>query len=186
MRLRNIKPWRGSSTIVARHTRIGAKALEERGYTIPETSPTRYLSGMAALNIIAGRGTGDWHDLGAFLRSRKNTPRAFLCGEGESINSIPYFGDDGVFDYGPLLLRMGVIDREQVVYAATHARAIADMALACILSGDSAEFIALDNWMPKPEHKVEVWQIIEKAMVKLDDSYANGLRGWFKRASIER
>ena len=110
-----MKPFRGSSTIVATNTRICARTMEEIEYTIPETSPTRHISGMAALNIISARGTGGGYELGAFLKPRKNTPRAFLWGQGESINPLPYLGFDGIFDCGPLLRRMGVIDRDRVV-----------------------------------------------------------------------
>ena len=59
----------------------------------PETSPTRYLTGMVALNIPAPEGTGgDWHFWGIFDSPRfpNNLP---LAGESLEWNTNALFGD---------------------------------------------------------------------------------------------
>jgi hypothetical protein len=45
-------------------------------------------------------------------------------------------------------------------YAATHARAIADLVLGAVLNGGSAEFVKLDDWMPGDSDKQEVFGLL--------------------------
>lgn len=60
------------------------------------------------------------------------------------------------------------------------------MALDRVLSGGSPDFVILDDWMPRPGDKLEVRQLIEKALTHLDDSHAAALKMWFIQASVER
>ena len=48
------------------------------------------------------------------------------------------------------------------VYAATHARAIADLVLGAILRDESPDFVPLDDWMPRDDDKREVRALLDK------------------------
>lgn len=160
--------------------------METLAYTIPETSPTCYISGVAALNIISGRGTGDWHEIRNFLRPRKRVPSEFLVEKNSAFDPFPYFGNDGIFECGSVLQRMGVLHEIKLVYAATHARAIADMVLGCVLSNESPEFIALDDWMPKESDKREVRNLLARAEKRLKPREVAAMQAWYEHASRER
>src|SRR5260364_247270 len=56
--------------------------MRKASLMIPETSPSRYLSGIAALNIPSTRGTGDWHLIETFFRPRQQHSRLFVSGIG--------------------------------------------------------------------------------------------------------
>ena len=58
--------------------------MEETEYTIPETSPTHYISGMVALNIISGRRTGDGTTSGRSCDRRTTRLGAFFVVKASS------------------------------------------------------------------------------------------------------
>lgn len=94
--------------------------------TTPQTLPTRYISGIAALNILSDEGTGDWHAQAIFHLPRRKAPRSFLAGEGTGTNTLPLLGTDGIYDCAETLDGMHVDHPHGPVYAANHARATAD------------------------------------------------------------
>src|SRR5260363_411575 len=63
--------------------------MRKASLMIPETSPSRYLSGIAALNIPSTRGTGDWHLIETFFRPRQQHSRLFVSGIGCETDTTP-------------------------------------------------------------------------------------------------
>ncbi len=144
---------------------------------IPRTSPTRYLSGIVALNILSERGTGDWHP-DVFRRRRTRTPRSFVIERGQEADPSAILGEEGLYDAGPVLDAMHVPHPEGPVWAATHARAIADLVLGSILRDESPHHVALDDWMPRDGDKQEVLDLLERAVSQLDRQEVEALKKW--------
>ena len=110
--------------------------MEEGVLEIPQTSPTRYISGIVALNIPSERGTGDWHETSIFFTSRVRMPRSFIIERGQPFDPSDFLGSVGRYDAAAALDSMGVKHPEGPVYAASHARAIADLVIASVLRGE--------------------------------------------------
>ena len=97
---------------------------------IPVTTPTRYLSYHAALNLrLLGEDTGDWHGSVPFV-TLKDSPRtltlAGLCG---STNTTPSLGSKGVRSMAHILEGECILPGSAPVWGAKHYRAIGDCAL---------------------------------------------------------
>jgi hypothetical protein len=63
-------------------------------------------------------------------------------------------------------------------YAATHARAIADLVLGAVLNGQSPEFVRLDDWIPDDSDKQEVFDLLCLATRKLTDGHRKVVLLW--------
>lgn len=137
--------------------------------TIPITSRHRYIGGMAALNIPSIRGTGDWHMEQTFFRPRNSRSRSFISGEGCLTNTLSILGDSGVFECSEQLKELGIPYEGECVYAANHARAIADLVLGAIMRGVSADFVVLDDWMHEEKDKCDVFDLLETSMQGICD-----------------
>lgn len=148
--------------------------------SIPKTSPTRYLSGIVALNILSDAGTGDWHQ-DIFLRPRPTPPRSFIIERGQEFDPSALLGDAGIYDASVMLDAMHVPHPDGPVYAATHARAIADLVLAAVLRGESPDFVALDDWMPSDEDKREVLDLLDAAALRVPKHNAQAIQNWVER-----
>lgn len=91
-------------------------------------SESRYISGMAALNLPAPEGTsGDWHFLNVFYRDTENVTAVTLAGEGEQINTNHIFKDYGIYRCNEALEKRGLKAEGDEAYAANHFRAILDL-----------------------------------------------------------
>jgi hypothetical protein len=145
---------------------------------IPPTSRQRYLSGIAALNLIAPEGTGDWHMIEIFFRPHKNRAVTFIAGEGCATNTIPFLGDAGVFDCTSVLNDMRIAYGGEVAYAANHARAIADLVIGTVLRGQSPEFVIVDDWMPRDSDKQKVYDLLDRALPQLSPEHQEKIRQW--------
>lgn len=145
---------------------------------IPETSPTRYLSGMAALNLISPNGTGDWHMVETFFRAHEKPSRSFIAGAGCETDTMALLGDAGIFECSEVLDAMGIRRPPGKAYAATHARAIADLVLSAVLHGGSPEFVQLDDWMPADSDKHEVFDLLAIAHSKLTEAQLHMIKEW--------
>lgn len=67
---------------------------------------------------------------------------------------------------------------EGPVYAATHTRAIADLVLVAVITGGSPEFVTLDDWMPTPANKKEVFDLLAIALPKLIPAQQQIIERW--------
>lgn len=149
--------------------------------TIPPTSPTRYLSGRPALNLISEDGTGDWHFVETFGRDRVITGRFAIVGEGCETNTNAYLGNAGIYDCTALLDELGIPHESTPAFAADHARAITDLVLAESLLGRSADFAILDDWMPQPESKQKVYNLLSIAKPQLPAAARSAVEAWERR-----
>ena len=102
---------------------------------IPPTTPRRYLSFYQALNLrFLTEVTGDWHFMMVFY-SPAGSPQVEipLAGVGMPVDTTPVLGELGVRDMADVLVRQGILaNNSHPVWAANHARAIADLAMEVI------------------------------------------------------
>jgi hypothetical protein len=148
--------------------------------SIPKTSPTRYLSGIVALNILSDRGTGDWHQ-DIFTQPPSTPPRSFIIEKGTDVDPIGLLGTNGIYDASGMLDAMHVPHPDGPVYAASHARAIADLVLSAVLRGESPDFVGLDDWMPRDEDKSEVLCLLDEAAQHLELQHVDPIEAWVER-----
>lgn len=153
---------------------------------IPETSPLRYLGGMAALNLPSATGTGDWHMEQTFFRQRQTRSRSFISGVGCATDTTALLGDTGVFDCTALVDELKIPHAAGPVYAASHARAIADLVLAAVMRGEPADFVCLDDFMPRAADKQQVFDLLAMAMPHLPAAQQQEVRKWQTRSEAER
>lgn len=146
---------------------------------IPATSPTCYLGGMAALNLLSDEGTGDWHAEGTFFIPRgPRRARSFISGAGCDTDTMTLLGDAGIFDATAIVDAMGILHVDGPVYAATHARAIADLVLGAVLRQASPDFVILDDWMPRDSDKQQVFDLLAVALPRLSPDHQHAARAW--------
>ena len=120
-------------------------ALSPAPITVPATSRARYLGGMAALNLPADSGTGDWHMEQTFFRQRETRSRSFISGEGCPTDTNHLLGDEGIYDCTGKLDALGIPHESEAAYAASHARACADLVLGAVMRGERPDFVTLDD-----------------------------------------
>lgn len=105
-------PWMGEDTRVVR---------------IPFTTPTKYVSYEAALNLrLPGEDTGDWHHTVAFLTDVDNPCTLPLAGAGCLADTTPSLGSRGVRDMAHILEGEYIPKGCGPVWVANHYRAITD------------------------------------------------------------
>lgn len=106
-----------------------------RPIAIPPTTPTRYLSFHAALNLRGpGELTGDWHPRAVLFALDKTLDAAVLAGEGQPVDTTPSLGALGVREMSAELRAQGVPARVPV-WVANHPRAIADLVMLDLQAG---------------------------------------------------
>lgn len=117
--------------------------------TLPKTTPTRYLTGMTALNIPAPEGTtGDWHFEEGFYGRGNIVPKFFVAGDGRSLNTNSIWGVLGIYECSSILHAKGLaIAADEKVYAANHCRAILDMIHNAIKHKEYPYHIIIDDWL---------------------------------------
>ncbi len=147
---------------------------------IPTTSlhPLRYIGGMAALNLPSSTGTGDWHFVQTFERERQHRSRSFISGAGCLTDTTGLLGDAGIYEASELLRTLGIKFEGDTAYAANHARACADLVLAAVMRGLSPDFVRLDDWMPRESDKQAVYDLIDRALPRMDAMQAEVVRVW--------
>lgn len=72
-----------------------------------------------------------------------------------------YQGSLGIFECSALLDELQIPHPTGLAYAATHARAIADLVLVTVITGGSPEFVTLDS------NKQEIYNLLVIALPKL-------------------
>jgi len=146
--------------------------------TIPATSVQIYLGGMAALNLPSPAGTGDWHMIQTYFRPRQKRSRSFVSGTGCLTDTNSMLGDEGIYDCTEILDRLGIPYERRPVYAASHARAAADLVLDAVMRGSSPGFVVLDDWMPRDTDKHQVFALLAKAVPCLSIQELEQLLVW--------
>ncbi|NNM60018.1 MAG: hypothetical protein HKM04_09420 [Legionellales bacterium] len=133
---------------------------------LPKTSPQHYLTGMTALNIpCPDEGYGDWHFYEAFFGRGDIQPKIFVAGKGEKWNTLPLFGDFGIYECSHILREHGVpLAENEKVYAAGHYRAALDMLYDCLLDNQYPYHIDLADWF---DNQTQINRVLEKAEAEL-------------------
>jgi len=153
--------------------------------TIPSTTRQRYLGGMAALNFPSPMGTGDWHRKATFyIDHGDHRPRSFICGTGCETDTNKMLGDVGIYDCTAILNNLRIPHESEIAYAASHARACADLALTSVMHGGSPEFVVLDDWMPQDSDKQEIFDLLDKAIFFLSEEQKSKVIKW-KQENVE-
>lgn len=152
--------------------------------TIPPTTKFRYIGGMAALNLPSPKGTGDWHMEQTFFRERKIRSRSFISGSGCETDTNAIFGDEGIYNCTSLLDELGIPHESEIAYAASHARATADLVVSSVLNGSSPDFVVLDDWMPRDDDKREVFDLIERSLGHLNREQKNKVLEWKRKNTL--
>lgn len=155
-----------------------------------------YISGMRALNINDYEFlTGDWH-VKETWHPDSNLSSFHIMGKGKIslFDTNVYLGEVGVFEASEILQTMGVPTFSRTVYAATHARAIADKIiaeafLAIELNGSKLfRYISLhdfDDYMPEDTDKQRVYELLEKAIKLLPQEQSNHVKEWLYQAKCK-
>jgi hypothetical protein len=73
---------------------------------------------------------------------------------------------------------LGAFRRSRTLYAADHARAIADLVLVAVLRNESPAFVVLDDWMPRPQDKRRVVDLLQLALDRLNESQQVAVLAW--------
>lgn len=156
----------------------------ENAITIPATTKQLYLGGMAALNLPSATGTGDWHMEQTFFRPRKKLSRSFISGKGCPTDTTALLGEEGIYDCTQILLKHGIPHERHPVYAASHARATADLVLDAVMRGESPDFVVLDDWMPRDTDKQQVFALLSKAAEHLPIQQREQVLAWQQKNAI--
>lgn len=152
--------------------------MELTPITVPATSRLRYLGGKAALNLPSPTGTGDWHMQETFFRQREKRPRSFISGVGCPTDTTSMLGDAGVYDCTATLDELGIPHESEIAYAASHARACADLVLSAVMRGLSPDFLVLNDWMPRDGDKQQVFDLLAKAVGHLTSEQKDKMLAW--------
>lgn len=105
--------------------------------TLPKTTPKRYLSGLAALNIHHG-----------IKPDERREPKISLNPE-DPLNELTMATSNfelGIFDCADILDAHGIAHEESSVWVATNARAIADMLLFSVSRDLPFDSILINDW----------------------------------------
>ncbi|WP_091827740.1 hypothetical protein [Marinobacterium iners] len=157
--------------------RDGRACAADPQVVVPATPAGQYISGIAALNIPRPEGTGDWHFARAFKpRSRK--PRTFLMGDGCPEDTRPWLGEAGIEDVTAIVESMLVPHESPRTYAASHARAIADLVLVATKRNQPLDHIHIDDWMHTQDQKEQVYELLSYAKGKLESDQWRRLQEW--------
>ena len=140
-----------------------SEATTHKPSLMPETSPRRYVTGMAALNIPAPENTGgDWHFGGTF-RSPSFPDNIGLAGEGLEWNTNALFGDYGIHECSDILRSRGISIPDGVqVFSANHYRAILDMLYRSVSSGQIPQHLSIGDWLDTEEHKRVLFCLLDQ------------------------
>lgn len=147
------KPWMGDELVASR---------------VPVTTPTRYVSFRAALNLrLPGEHTGDWHKTVFFYTAADNPYTLKLAGPGGLCDSTPSLGSKGVRDMADLLVVMDVIpEGSGPVWVANHYRAITDLVL-----GDVTNLRCTKIPRVAPVYTINQWLDTEEQIEHLVQEY---------------
>ena len=149
-----------------------------------ETSPTRYLTCMVALNIPSPEGTGgDWHFWGIF-DSPRFTDNLPLAVEGLEWNTNALFGEHGIHECSDFLRCRGITLPEGTrVYSANHYRAILDILARSVSKGQVPRHLAIDDWLDKDEHQKTFFHLLDCLFDRFSPSEQNLVLVWIESQS---
>lgn len=138
---------------------------------IPVTTPTRYLSYSAALNLrLPGEHTGDWHGDLPFVTAHDNPRVMSFASRGGWSDTTPSLGSKGVRDMAHLLEGMYIPRGCRPVWVANHYRAIADYVMVdtqgcwCAKYPRHVPVREINQWLSTPE---QIEHLVEECLEPL-------------------
>lgn len=162
----------------------------EKQVEIPITSLSRYITGMAALNLQAPEGTsGDWHFTNVYYApAAGDTISLQLAGEGETINTNNIYGDYGVYECSTTMRKAGLSIPAHIsaVYAANHYRAILDLLFRSLQLHHKVIGLigATEDWLDTNEQKEFLLQKATDMLSFLSPIDAAELQKWIDKERI--
>ncbi|MNP45339.1 hypothetical protein D3C76_1392530 [compost metagenome] len=112
--------------------------------------------------------TGGWHFLSYWDRGL-GVAKVSLAGIHYP-DTTGFFGDAGIFDVTPSLVRLGwAVEGQKVVYLADHYRAAADMVVRWALSDSMHCNVEIDDWFPEEEDKQRFLCLLATGREKLQE-----------------
>jgi hypothetical protein len=154
---------------------------------IPETSMTRYITGISALNIPAPEDTsGDWHFDPAFFEIDGHKPVIDLAGEGETINTNKLYGSYGIHECRQVLEERGVdVSEHTKIYSANHFRAILDMVYRYVFVWHQYPYaIELEDWLDTEEEKKAILKKAQEMAIVLAPEDKEKLTAWIEKQRL--
>ncbi|KAA0982694.1 hypothetical protein FQ192_31005 [Pseudomonas sp. ANT_J12] len=106
-----------------------------------------YITGKAAINFASPGGTtGGWHSIAYFDRD-SGVLKLSVAGIHYP-DTMVFFGDAGIFDATPSLVKRGWPVEGLTIYMADHFRAAADMVVRWALSDSQHCNVEIAEWFP--------------------------------------
>lgn len=147
---------------------------------VPVTSPTRYVSYQAALNLrLPGEHTGDWHKEASFFAMEGNPHTLILAGPGGWGDSTPSLGSKGVRDMAHILAGWVIPPDCGPVWVANHYRAIADYVVLdtvdgrCLRSPRYCPVFSINQWLDTEE---QIEHLVEEYLKPLGEQFTPAAR----------
>ncbi len=147
---------------------------------VPVTSPTRYVSYQAALNLrLPGEHTGDWHEDTSFITRVDNPHTLILAGPGGWGDSTPSLGSKGVRDMAHILAEWVIPPDCGPVWVANHYRAIADYVVLdtadgrCLRHPRYCPVYSINQWLDTEE---QIEHLVEEYLKPLGEQFAPEVR----------
>ena len=151
-----------------------------RPVRVPVTSPTRYVSYQAALNLrLPGEHTGDWHQETSFFTTEDNPHTLILAGPGGWGDSTPSLGSKGVRDMAHILADWVIPPDCGPVWVANHYRAIADYVVLdtedgrCLRSPRYCPVFSINQWLDTEE---QIEHLVEEYLKPLGEQFTPSAR----------
>ena len=152
-----------------------AYGVKFRPVRVPVTSPTRYVSYQAALNLrLPGEHTGDWHQETSFFTMEDNPHTLILAGPGGWGDSTPSLGSKGVRDMAHILSDWVIPPDCGPVWVANHYRAIADYVVLdteggrCLRSPRYCPVFSINQWLDTEE---QIEHLVEEYLKPLGEQF---------------
>jgi hypothetical protein len=147
--------------------------------TIPATTPDRYVTAFAALNIPLADGTAaDWHFIATFLESSSTAPVAGL----NYPSSAAVLGRSGVRECGRELRAAGHVGTEGDVWAADFVRAILDMTYrAAALDGARPDHIRPRELLDRPSDLLALSGKLAELKAAVSDESRKLIEEWERK-----
>ena len=144
---------------------------------IPETSPTRYISFVRALNLcLPGEHTGDWHfDISFF--GYTDGESVDLAGEGTDVDTTPSLGTRGVREMGRIIGNHGIKPYDGPVYVADHYRALADLCANCLFNVELEDLLEDPHFFTYPPARINQYLNSQEQVDCLIADYLLPFRG---------
>ncbi len=104
-----------------------------------------------------------------------------------TLDTNTYFGNDGIFKVNDILRKMGIPQFSENVWAANHARSIADLVIYLASQGKNPcsviGFYGFDDFMELPSDKEKAFALLEKSLNHIkEDKTKNIVSDWLDKA----